>query len=70
MLLHHALWYFDHTEGLGGRVGRMREQRGAALVEWALLVILIAIVALVTVKLTGAQHSELWSQIGQSIAAA
>jgi Flp pilus assembly pilin Flp len=49
-------------------MGWIREQRGAALIEWALLVILIAIVALVTVKFAGAQHSQLWSEIGQSLA--
>lgn len=45
----------------------VHQQRGAALIEWALLVILIAIVALVTVKFAGVQHLELWNQIGQSL---
>ena len=48
-------------------VGWIHEQRGAALVEWALLVILIAIVALVAVRVMGTQHSQMWSQIGESL---
>jgi Flp pilus assembly pilin Flp len=48
----------------------IRDQRGSALIEWALLVILIAIVALVTVKFAGVQHSHLWNEIGTSIASA
>lgn len=43
------------------------DDRGAALMEWALLVILIAIVALIAVKFTGQQNSALWSTIADSV---
>jgi len=46
----------------------LRSSKGAALVEWGILVALIAIVALIAVGFTGEQNSQLWSQIGQSLA--
>ena len=45
-----------------------RDDAGAGLIEWALLVILIAIVALIAVKFTGSQNSAIWSQIAGSMA--
>jgi Flp pilus assembly pilin Flp len=49
-------------------VGWIRSEKGAALIEWALLVVLIAIIALIAVKFAGTQHSQLWSEIGNSLA--
>ncbi len=53
-------------------MGWIRSERGASLIEWAMLVVLIAIVALIALKFVGAQNSDMWSEIGQftSLAAA
>ena len=48
-------------------MGWIRSERGASLIEWAMLVVLIAIVALIAVKFVGAQHSEMWSEIASSL---
>ncbi len=48
-------------------MGWIRSEKGAALIEWALLVVLIAIVALIAVRFAGAQHSLMWSQIADSL---
>jgi len=48
-------------------MGWIRSERGAALIEWAILVVLIAVVALLAVKFVGSQNSQLWSQIGDSL---
>ena len=45
----------------------IREERGASMVEYALLVVLIAIVALVAVQFAGTQVSETFSEIGSSL---
>ena len=45
----------------------MSGERGAALVEYALLIVLIAVLALTAVQLVGSETSTLYSQIGQSI---
>ena len=45
----------------------LRSERGAALAEWGLLVVLIAIVAIVAVTLSGEQVSEQYSFIASSI---
>ena len=39
------------------------DERGASLIEWALLVTLIAIVALIAVALVGSSTSDLMSEI-------
>ena len=44
------------------------EEKGASMVEYALLVVLIAIVALVAVSLAGDQISTTFSNIAQSLA--
>ena len=44
------------------------EDRGASMVEYALLVILIAIVALVAVALAGTELSGTYSEIASSVA--
>ena len=46
----------------------MREDKGASMVEYALLVVLIAIVALVAVRLAGTQVSTTFSEIGSGLA--
>ena len=43
---------------------RLHQDDGATLVEYALLVVLIAIVALVAISFTGAQVSDTFSEIG------
>ena len=43
---------------------RLRPDDGATLVEYALLVVLIAILALVAISFTGAQVSDTFSEIG------
>lgn len=43
------------------------DDRGASMVEYALLVILIAIVALVGVQLAGTELSETYSEIGSGL---
>ena len=52
-----------------GRLARIRFQseRAAGLVEWGLLVVLIAVVALVAVQFAGDQNSVLWSEIASSV---
>jgi Flp pilus assembly pilin Flp len=47
----------------------IRSERGAALVEYALLLALIAVVCLVALKTLGTQASDKLSQVGASIAA-
>lgn len=44
------------------------EDHGASMVEYALLVLLIAIVALVAVALAGTQLSTTYSEIASSVA--
>lgn len=44
------------------------DDRGAALVEWGLLVTLIAIVVLVAASLAGTELSQTFSEIGTEIA--
>jgi Flp pilus assembly pilin Flp len=43
------------------------EERGASMVEYALLVVLIAIVALLAIRLAGNQVSEAFSEIGSGL---
>jgi len=42
-------------------------ERGAAMVEYALLVLLIAIVALLAVQLAGGELSETYSEIASNL---
>ncbi len=41
-----------------------RDDRGASLIEWGLLVSLIAVIAILAVTGVGEQNSELFSKIG------
>ena len=47
-----------------------RSERGAALVEYALLLALIAVVCIVALTTLGKQASDKFSKVGASIAAA
>ena len=47
--------------------GWMAEEKGASMVEYALLVVLIAIVALVAVQLAGEEVSNTFSEIGSGL---
>ena len=46
----------------------MKDEKGASMVEYALLVVLIAIVALVAVQLAGNEVSSTFSEIGSGLA--
>ena len=48
--------------------GWIQEEKGASMVEYALLVVLIAIVALVAVQLAGNEVSSTFSEIGSGLA--
>ncbi len=45
----------------------MREEKGASMVEYALLVVLIAIIALVAVQIAGREVSETFSEVGSGL---
>lgn len=45
----------------------MQDEKGASMVEYALLVVLIAIVALVAVQLAGNEVSDTFSTIGNEL---
>ena len=47
--------------------GRFRSERAAALIEWGLLVVLIAVVVLVAVQFAGDQNSTMWSEVASSL---
>jgi Flp pilus assembly pilin Flp len=46
---------------------RISEDRGASMVEYALLIVLIAIIALLAIRLAGNQVSEAFSEIGSGL---
>ena len=48
--------------------GWMHAEKGASMVEYALLVMLIAIVALVAVTVAGTELSETYSEIASAVA--
>ncbi|HET9202266.1 MAG TPA: Flp family type IVb pilin [Acidimicrobiia bacterium] len=48
-------------------VSWIQEEKGASMVEYALLVVLIAIVALVAVQLAGEEVSNTFSEIGSGL---
>jgi pilus assembly protein Flp/PilA len=47
--------------------GWIQEEKGASMVEYALLVVLIAIVALVAVQIAGNEVSETFSDIASGL---
>ncbi len=60
-----------HTEFLSYLQARFtKTERGAALVEYALLLALIAVVCIVALTTLGNQASEKFTDVGNSIAAA
>jgi Flp pilus assembly pilin Flp len=45
----------------------LKDEKGASMVEYALLVVLIAIVALVAVQIAGTEVSETFSEISSGL---
>jgi Flp pilus assembly pilin Flp len=45
----------------------MKEEKGASMVEYALLIVLIAIVALIAITLAGDAVSETFSEVGSAL---
>ncbi len=45
----------------------LKDEKGASMVEYALLVVLIAIVALIAVQLAGTEVSETFSEIASGL---
>jgi pilus assembly protein Flp/PilA len=45
----------------------MQEEKGASMVEYALLVVLIAIIALIAVRFAGQEVSSTFSEIGSGL---
>ena len=48
----------------------VRDDKGASMVEYALLVVLIAIVALIAIALAGREVSDTFSEIGSALGSA
>jgi len=46
----------------------LRDESGANLIEWGILVSLIAIVALIAVTTVGNETSEIFSEVGSGLA--
>jgi pilus assembly protein Flp/PilA len=46
---------------------RITEEKGASMVEYALLVVLIAIIAILAIRLAGNQVSNAFSEIGSGL---
>jgi len=63
-----AFWQTQVAPYLKAKLGR--SERGAALVEYALLLALIAVVCIVALTTLGGQASEKFTDVGNSIAAA
>jgi pilus assembly protein Flp/PilA len=68
-----AVIVFSGTDELGeGKVYRLTrfatDERGASMVEYGLLVLLIAMVALLAVTLAGTELSQTYSEIGSNLA--
>jgi Flp pilus assembly pilin Flp len=65
----------DTTKDQGGIVSQLwvrtsnwtAEEKGASMVEYALLVVLIAIVAILAIRLAGNQVSSAFSEIGSGL---
>lgn len=51
-------------------VALMRDDKGAGLVEWGLLVVLVAVVAMVAVTASGEALSDTYSEISSTLAEA
>jgi len=65
-MMREVMWlYVDVTERLRQRFSA--DERGASLVEYALLVALIAVVCIVAVTLLGSNASSKFSSVGSSL---
>lgn len=53
--------------GLCRFVESLRSERGAALAEWGILVVFIAIVAMIAVTASGTEVSEMYSEISSAV---
>ena len=51
----------------GRLVSSLQSEKGAALAEWGLLVVLIAIIAMIAVTASGSEISETYSEISSSL---
>ncbi len=51
-------------------MSRFQDEKGASMVEYALLVVLIAIVAIVAIRLAGQEVSSTFSQIADALSGA
>lgn len=63
-----GFWQQMVTPWIRSRFGK--NERGAALVEYALLLALIAVVCIVALQFLGSSASEKFSKVGNSIAGA
>jgi pilus assembly protein Flp/PilA len=52
---------------LAARWESFKDERGASMVEYALLVVLIAIIAILAITFAGTQVSETFSEIGSAL---
>ena len=52
---------------LAARWESFKDERGASMVEYALLVVLIAIIAILAITFAGNQVSETFSEIGSAL---
>jgi Flp pilus assembly pilin Flp len=52
---------------LAARWESSEDERGASMVEYALLVVLIAIIAILAISFAGEQVSETFSEIGSAL---
>jgi pilus assembly protein Flp/PilA len=62
--------YFQHVVAPWARGHFAKSERGAALVEYALLLALIAVVCIVALQFLGGQAADKFSTVGNSIAGA
>ena len=58
-----------HNQRTGGR-SRLQSERGASLVEYALLVALIAVVCIAAVTFFGGETGQSFSDVGSAVGAA
>ena len=57
----------EMLSSLKGFLTSLKSEEGAALAEWGLLVVLIAIVAMIAVTASGAEVSETYSEISSAL---
>ncbi len=64
------LGYWQHVVSSFVRARLVKSERGAALVEYALLLALISIVCILAITTLGSESAEKFSTVGNSIGAA